>query len=115
MPLVAILFAHKGLSGTIIIAMDIQPNQKIQISPEVLFQEVAGEIVLLDLESENYFGLDAVGARIWGLLQTGSKVGEAVDALLQEFDVDRATLEADVAYLVERLAEAGLIRLCDEP
>ena len=96
-------------------AMHIQPDQKVQISPEVLFQEVAGEIVLLDLESENYFGLDAVGARIWSLLQTGSKVGEVVDVLLQEFDVDRDTLETDVADLVERLAEAGLIRLCDEP
>lgn len=95
--------------------MRIQSDQKIQISPEVLFQEVAGEIVLLDLDSENYFGLDAVGARIWSLLQTGSRMDEVVDALLQEFDVDRDTLETDVADLVERLAEAGLIRLCDEP
>jgi hypothetical protein len=94
--------------------MEFQPDQKVQISPDVLFQEVAGEIVLLDLESENYFGLDAVGARIWTLLQTGSKVGEVVDALLQEFDVDRATLEADVADLLERLAEVELIKLCDE-
>jgi hypothetical protein len=95
--------------------MEFQPDQKVQISPEVLFQEVAGEIVLLDLESENYFGLDAVGARVWSLLQTGSRMDEVVDALLQEFEVDRGTLETDVADLVKRLVEAGLIRLCDEP
>lgn len=95
--------------------MSIQLDQKVKISPEVLFQEVAGEVVLLDLGSESYFGLDAVGTRIWGLLQAGSRVGEVVDELLQEFEVDRLTLEADVAELLERLAEAGLIQICDEP
>ena len=37
--------------------MQIQADQKVTISPEVLFQEVSGETVLLDLSSENYFGL----------------------------------------------------------
>ena len=94
--------------------MRIQPDQKVQISSEVLFQEVAGEIVLLDLESESYFGLDPVGSRIWTLLQAGRKVGEVVDEILREFDVDRKTVEADMAELLERLSEAGLIQLSDE-
>ena len=42
-------------------------NQTITLSPDVISQEVSGETVLLDLESENYFGLDAVGTRIWQL------------------------------------------------
>ena len=40
-------------------------NQTVTLSPEVISQEVSGETVLLDLESENYFGLDEVGTRIW--------------------------------------------------
>ena len=43
-------------------------NQTIALSPQVISQEVAGETVLLDLESECYFGLDAVGTRIWQLI-----------------------------------------------
>ena len=77
--------------------MSIQPDCKVQISPEVLFQEVAGEIVLLDLRSENYFGLDEVGTRIWRLLETGINSGEIVQILLQEYDVDggaRGVVEA---------------------
>lgn len=94
--------------------MDLNPKQTIEISPDVLFQEVGGETVLLDLESEHYFGLDAVGTRIWGLLGEGASVGAVVDTLLQEYEVERATLEADVAELISRLAEAGLIRFADE-
>ena len=91
--------------------MQIQADQKVTISPEVLFQEVSGETVLLDLSSENYFGLDETGTRIWELLNGGSSVGEVVDALLEEYDTDRKTLESDVAELLENLAEAGLISL----
>jgi len=94
--------------------MSIQPDCKVQISPEVLFQDVAGEIVLLDLRSENYFGLDEIGTRIWSLLETGINIGEVVQILLQEYDVDQITLEADVADLLERLLEAELIHYSDE-
>jgi hypothetical protein len=51
--------------------MQIEKEQKFSVSPEVLFQEVSGEMVLLDLASENYFGLDEIGARISGLLESG--------------------------------------------
>jgi len=89
--------------------MQIQKEQKVSISPEVLFQEVSGEMVLLDLASENYFGLDEIGARIWGLLESGSSVGEAMDTLMEEYQVERAVLEKDVGELLEKLLEAGLI------
>ena len=91
--------------------MQIQAEQKVTISPDVLFQEVSGEMVLLDLASESYFGLDAVGARIWALLESGASVGETLDTLLQEYEVERTTLEADLAELLEKLAGAGLISL----
>lgn len=94
--------------------MSIPPDCKVQISPDALFQEVAGEIVLLDLRSENYFGLDEVGTRIWRLLETGINIGEVVQKLLQEYDVDQITLEADVNDLLEKLLEAGLIHYSDE-
>jgi hypothetical protein len=38
-----------------------------------------------------------------------------IDTLLDEYEVERATLGTDVAELLSRLAEAGLIRLADEP
>ena len=91
--------------------MNIQQDQKVTISPEVLFQEVSGEIVLLDLASESYFGLDEIGARIWALLNEEKTVGQIVEVLLEEYEVDRARLEGDVNELLENLLEAGLIKM----
>jgi hypothetical protein len=88
-------------------------GMKIEISPEVLFQEVSGETVLLDLDSEQYFGLDAVGTRIWTLLNEGADPATMVDTLLEEYEVERDTLAADVDELLDKLAEAGLIRWVD--
>ena len=83
---------------------------RIEISEDVLFQEVGGETVLLDLASEQYFGLDAVGTRIWQLLGEGADRETVVDVLHEEYDVRRETLAEDVAKLLDELAEAGLIR-----
>ncbi len=89
--------------------MQLQKDQKASFPAEVLFQEVNGETVLLDLASENYFGLDEIGTRIWGLLQAGSSVGETLETLLGEYEVERETLEDDVGKLLQKLQEAGLV------
>jgi hypothetical protein len=83
----------------------------ISISTDVLAQELAGETVLLDLASESYFGLDAVGTRVWQLLQSGAGQAELIETLLDEYEVERATLEKDIADLLQGLAEAGLITI----
>ena len=81
----------------------------ISVSSDVLGQELDGETVLLDLASESYFGLDAVGTRVWQLLQSGAGQAELIEILLDEYDVERGTLEKDISDLLQRLAEAGLI------
>ena len=79
-------------------------------SPNVVFQEVEGELVLLDLEGDHYFSLDEVGARVWALLgEHGGDVERVVAAMLDEFEVDEATLRRDVHALVEQLRRAGLL------
>jgi len=83
----------------------------ITISKDVLAQELAGETVLLDLASENYFGLDAVGTRVWQLLKEGKDGALLIDTLLEEYEVERGVLEKDVAELLDRLSEAGLIEV----
>jgi hypothetical protein len=90
--------------------MEIKEGQVFRVPEEVLFQEVSGETVLLDLESESYFGLDEIGTRVWLLLNEGKSVGQMVDVLLEEYEVERATLEGDVDELLGELAEAGLIK-----
>ena len=84
---------------------------KLIVSDEALFQEIGGEAVILDLASSSYFGLNAVGTRFWQLAQDGSELAGVCDALLAEFDVDRARLEADLQALLGELCSAGLVRV----
>ena len=81
------------------------------ISKDVLAQELHDETVLLDLDSENYFGLDSVGTRIWQLLNEGQDKSDMVDTLLGEYEVEREVLEKDISELLGRLNEAGLIKI----
>jgi hypothetical protein len=82
-------------------------------SEEVLFQEVNDEMVLLDLSSENYFGLDEIGTRIWMLLNKGKSERQILDVLADDYEVERETLEKDVGELLGKLVEAGLITPID--
>ena len=79
-------------------------------SPNVVFQEVEGETVLLDLEREHYFSLDEVGARAWALLgEHDGDLESVVAAMLDEFDVDEQTLRRDLDRLLGQLRAAGLV------
>lgn len=87
----------------ITLAHQVRPNG------EVLFQEVAGEAVLLNLSSERYFGLDPVGTRIWGLLNRGLSLGQVHQDLCDTYDASPEQLQADLLTLLTQLAEAGLV------
>lgn len=89
--------------------MQISAQTKVVISSKVLSQEVRGETVLLDLSREFYFGLDAVGTRVWQLLREGKSLKQLLDVMLDEFDVAREQLEMDVVAFLENLVSAGLI------
>ena len=78
---------------------------KIFISTEVLAQELDGETVLLDLASENYFGLNPVGARIWQLIGDGATLQAVFDALVAEFDAEPERIRADLLALIDELAK----------
>jgi hypothetical protein len=78
-------------------------------SPDVIFRELEGEAVLLDLASGRYFGLNAVGTRIWMLLESGSTVAAAAAALAAEFEADAEQIARDVDELVAELSARGLL------
>jgi hypothetical protein len=86
-------------------------TQRVSIPENIMFRELEGESVILDLDSESYFGLDLVGTRIWQLLVDGDSIQAAYDLLLEEFDVDAATLRADLEELLDELATKGLIEI----
>jgi hypothetical protein len=78
------------------------------LSKDALFRDVGGEAVILDLTSGTYFGLNAVGTRIWQLLEEHGRLRTVLDELCREYDAAPDELERDLLGLVARLAEARL-------
>ena len=80
-------------------------------SPAVVFQRVSDGAVLLDMQAEVYFGLNAVGADIWQLLPpTCGTLDQLCDEISRRYpDVDPADVWQDTAALLDELAEAGLV------
>jgi hypothetical protein len=91
--------------------MTIPLSSTFSVSQEVLSQEVSGETVLLDLQNESYFGLDAVGTRIWQLLQENNRLQQVFDIMLEEYDVDEKQLDKDLNELLGKLLDEGLIAI----
>lgn len=84
-------------------------SSRVKLSEDVLFQELQGDAVLLDLKTGVYFGLDRVGTRMWHLMGETKALSGVVDTILEEFDVTRERCSADILTLVGRLEEQGLL------
>ncbi len=86
-------------------------NNKITFADTVFAQEVDGEMVLLDMNSENYFGLDEVGTAIWQAMQEKESLKEVFEVLLGQYEVEEDVLKKDLINFVEKLKESGLIKI----
>jgi len=90
-------------------------DRAVTVPPHVLVREVADEVVILSLQSEEYFGLDPVGTRMLQLLRSEPSVQRAFDALSAEYDVDDTTLSRDLDLLLQELSSRHLIELSGPP
>ena len=79
------------------------------VPSNVLIRFLDQESVLLNLNTERYFGLDPVGTRMWQLVTSMPTIDAAYFQLIEEFDVDPETLRSNLAELLEHLVENGLI------
>jgi hypothetical protein len=82
------------------------PNR---IPAHVLTAQLEGEAVLLDLQTKRYFRLNATAARVWNGLEHLLTLQQIVEALVQEFEVNRAEAQAETDRVLEDFRARGLI------
>ena len=73
--------------------MDI--NTTLKRNPELLAVDMGGETVMMDMESGNYFGINAVGSHIWDALEDGNKVADIIETVNNHFEVQEDDAIAD--------------------
>lgn len=80
-----------------------------KLSPDVVFRDLEGEAVILDLSSGIYFGLNEVGTRVWRLVDEGRHPSEIVEMVAAEYAADRETIARDIDRLLDDLSSRRLI------
>ena len=80
-------------------------------SDSAMARKVADEMVILDVASGHYFGLNDVGAVIWERMDAECTREDLIDVVVASFDVDRQRAGADIDDLLTDLADRGLVTL----
>lgn len=77
----------------------------------LLEAEVDGEIVGLHVEKGTCYGFNVTATRVWGLIETPRTVRDIRDSLIEEYEVEPAVCEAELADLLTELEADGLVEL----
>jgi hypothetical protein len=90
---------------------EITPDAIAVVSDHQLSTTLSGEVVILGLRDTVYYGLQEVGTRVWGLLQSPRSIREIIEHIVAEYDVPEQTAAADVCRLLGELRGHGLVTI----
>lgn len=94
--------------------MTLQLATVLRRSDDPVTADVDGEVVMMSLSQGSYYGLDAVGSRIWDLLTTPQPVVELLSQLQAEYEVDANTCQRDTLLFLAELEQQGLVERIGE-
>ena len=83
----------------------------IQRSTNQIACDMGGEVVILDLKSGTYYGLDLLGARVWSLIEQPTSLSAIRDAIMADYDIDAETCERDILAFLEQMQGVGLVEI----
>ena len=86
-------------------------DSTVVVAQDQVACELEGEAIILNSQSGIYYGLSAVGLRIWSLLQQPNRVAAIRTRLVEEYDVDQGRCAQDLSVLLEDMAGSGLIEV----
>lgn len=90
--------------------MSMPDLQSIPVkSPDITFQAMPPETVLLNLETGYYYSTNELGSAVWSLCDGATTVEAIIRALNPRYDVAPEQLERDVLAFIRELAEEGLL------
>jgi hypothetical protein len=82
---------------------------QLEIGKDLVCQELDGEMVILDMQAGLYYGIDAVGTRIWQMLQDKVPPATMIDLLLEEYEIEADVCSQQVMAFLTELEKNRLI------
>jgi hypothetical protein len=90
---------------------DINEQSLILRNANVPTGEIDGEMVALDLDKGECFGIGKIGTVIWDMAEHPARVDEIIDRLVALYDVERGQCLADALSFLKEMNGAGLVRV----
>jgi hypothetical protein len=81
--------------------------------PDQVSCDLAGEAVILNLNSGMYYGIDEIGALIWAALEEPRTLEYLRETILRDYQIDKETCDRDVIAFLADMNAAGLIEIND--
>ena len=84
----------------------------MKIKSGYILRSIAGETVVIPeggLNFDSMITLNGTGAFLWKKLESEATIAELVDALLEEYEVERATADKCVGEFTDKLKESGFL------
>lgn len=82
-------------------------------NPSILFNDFDDGLMMMDIDSGNYFDIDSVGGRIWSLIETPATLDTICESLVAEYDVEADVCRSETIGFIGELVEKGLVTLQD--
>jgi trimethylamine:corrinoid methyltransferase-like protein len=89
-------------------------NAKFVQNSEIVFSQMDDEIVMMDLEKGEYYGISPVGSRIWELVETPRTMPDICTTLCKEYDVSHEKCTKEVLDFIIEMTEKNIITTIDE-
>ena len=97
--------------GSVGMTAAISGSTIVRRNPSILFNDFDDGLMMMDIDSGNYFDIDSVGGRIWTLIEAPATLDAICESLVAEYDVEANHCRAETTGFIEELAEMGLVTL----
>jgi Coenzyme PQQ synthesis protein D (PqqD) len=79
------------------------------LNPELSIRKIEKETFVFNRKDCQVHSFNRSGTFLWEIVQKSASHSAAVDAMFDEYDVDRQTAEKDVREFLDNLVDIGLI------
>lgn len=92
----------------------LHDDDRVRLASDSVWSKLGEDVVILDLNSDSYLGLEKVGAAVWSMLGRPRRVADLESEIATLYEVDTAVLGGDLRHFLEDLVDRGLVVVVDE-
>ena len=89
---------------------EFSEGDTFELAENISWRDIDGELIVLNLQSGEYYTLNDSARSLWTPLAEGKSIGEIVGAITAEFEAPVETVRTDVNFFVNCLIKDGVLQ-----